>query len=107
MREVCITHQTPLCTVKPESDCVFGTEADVWGDTEAGRFINAFYNVLEREPGKPPTPTKINKELGKDTNPRYNSPLNVLNGRMSVLRRRLLVENGFTQEEKFGRWRKQ
>lgn len=74
--------------------------------TEESRFTDAFYRVLQREPSKPPSPTQINRELGKDTNPRYRSPMNVLNGRMSVLRRRLLVENGFVQDEKFGRWRK-
>lgn len=74
--------------------------------TEESRFTDAFYRVLQREPSKPPGPTQINRELGKDTNPRYRSPMNVLNGRMSVLRRRLLVENGFVQDEKFGRWRK-
>lgn len=74
--------------------------------TEESRFTDAFYQVLRREPSKPPSPTQINRELGKDTNPRYRSPMNVLNGRMSVLRRRLLVENGFVQDEKFGRWRK-
>lgn len=82
-------------------------------DTEEGRFTEAFYAVLEREPNKPPSPTQINRELGKDTNPRYRSPMNVLNGRMSVLRRRLLKENGFVQgsqtyraETNFRRWRK-
>lgn len=82
-------------------------------DTEEGRFTTAFYAVLKRDPDKPPSPTQINRELGKDTNPEYRSPMNVLNGRMSVLRRRLLIENGFAQdgttyvgETNFGRWRK-
>lgn len=82
-------------------------------DTEEGRFTDAFYAVLERNPNKPPSPTQINRELGKDTNPKYRSPMNVLNGRMSILRRRLLEENGFVQnvspyvgETNFGRWRK-
>jgi hypothetical protein len=82
-------------------------------DTEEGRFTKAFFAVLERDPSKPPSPTQINRELGKADNPRYHSPMNVLNGRMSVLRRRLLTENGFVQdstiypgETNFGRWRK-
>lgn len=80
--------------------------------TEEGRFTAAFYAVLEREPNKPPSPTQINRELGKDTNPAYRSPMNILNGRMSALRRRLLTENGFVQDDgvlgetNFGRWRK-
>lgn len=73
---------------------------------EEGRFTRAFYSVLKRDPDKPPSPTQINKELGKDVNPLYRSPMNVLNGRMSVLRRRLLEENGFVQDAQFGRWRK-
>lgn len=73
---------------------------------EAERFTAAFYAVLNRDPDRAPSPTQINRELGKDTNPRYRSPMNVLNGRMSTLRRRLLVENGFVQDEKFRRWRK-
>ena len=84
-------------------------------NTEEGRFTAAFYAVLERDPNSPPSPTQINRELGKHENPDYHSPLNVLNGRMSVLRRRLLAENGFVQdpispheqgETNFGRWRK-
>jgi len=81
-------------------------------DTEEGRFTAAFYAVLERDPDKPPSPTQINRELGKHENPDYHSPMNILNGRMSALRRRLLVENGFVQDDNvqgetnFGRWRK-
>lgn len=74
--------------------------------TEEGRFTEAFYAVLKENPNKPPSPTQINRWLGKDTNPNYRSPMNVLNGRMSGLRRRLLLENGFKKDEKFGRWRK-
>ena len=83
--------------------------------TEKDRFTEAFYAVLERDPNSPPSPTQINRELGKHENPDYRSPMNVLNGRMSALRRRLLTENGFVQdpispheqgETNFGRWRK-
>lgn len=76
--------------------------------TEASRFTEAFYAVLERNPNKAPGPTAINRELGKEHTSR--TPLNTLNGRMSKIRRRLLLENGFVQEgpapTKFGRWRK-
>lgn len=82
---------------------------------EEERFTAAFYAVLARDPNTPPGPTAINRELGKDENPKYRSPLNVLNGRMSVLRRRLLAEAGFVQdpvppslyeETNYGRWRR-
>lgn len=81
--------------------------------SEASRFTDAFYAVLERDPDKPPGPTAINRELGKEHTSR--TPLNVLNGRMSTLRRQLLLDNGFVQDEpsspfegqaNFGRWRK-
>lgn len=82
--------------------------------SEASRFEAAFYAVLERNPNKPPGPTAINRELGKEHNSR--TPLNVLNGRMSQLRRQLLIKNGFVQDPtspfgyegqaNFGRWRK-
>lgn len=72
--------------------------------TEESRFTAAFYRVLARNPDKPPSPTDINRELGKAGG---RTPLNVLNGRMSVIRRRLLAENGFEQlGDHFGRWTK-
>lgn len=77
-----------------------------WANTEEGQFTRAFHAVLNRNPDKPPSPTQLNRELGRDTNPNYHAPMNVLNGRMSVLRRRLLLENGFIQDEKWARWRK-
>lgn len=72
--------------------------------TEEDRFTAAFYAVLNRDPDTPPGPTKINRELGRENNPRYHSPLNVLNGRMSALRRRLLLENGFVKDEQGWKW---
>lgn len=72
--------------------------------TEASRFTEAFYAVLERNPNKAPGPTAINRELGKEHSSR--TPLNTLNGRMSKVRKELLIKNGFTQEAKWGRWRK-
>lgn len=65
---------------------------------EAKRFTWAFNECLHRNPSKAPTPTAINLLL--ETPP----PLNILRGRQSVLRRRLLIEAGFTQEAKWGRW---
>lgn len=72
--------------------------------TEKSRFTDAFYAVLKRNPDKAPGPTAINRELGKEHNSR--TPLNTLNGRMSALRKELLIENGFTQEKKWARWTK-
>ena len=66
--------------------------------TEEQRFTEAFNKVLERDPSTPPGPTAINVELSKAP------PLNILNGRMNTLRRRLLKEAGFVQDEKWGRW---
>lgn len=66
--------------------------------TEETRFIEAFNRVLARDPDTPPGPTAINVELGKPP------PLNILNGRMNTLRRKLLEEAGFTQDAKWGRW---
>ena len=65
---------------------------------EEDRFTKAFHEVLWAHPGKPPGPTAINRMLGKPP------PHNILNGRMSTLRRKLLLENGFTQEKKWMRW---
>lgn len=73
--------------------------------TEATRFTDAFYTVLRRNPNQAPGPTAINRELGKEVTAR--TPLNVLNGRMSALRKKLLKENGFVQDEKWGRWMKE
>ena len=71
---------------------------------EEVRFRDAFYAVLKRDPDTAPGPTAINLELGKTKD--GATPLNVLNGRMNALRKRLLVEAGFTQPEKWARWRK-
>lgn len=65
---------------------------------EAARFKWAFEECLRQEPDKAPSPTRINILLGKQP------PLNMLTGRKSVLRRQLLVEAGFVQEVKWGRW---
>jgi len=65
---------------------------------EEARFTWAFDECLRREPNKAPSPTAINLLLEKPP------PLNVLTGRKSVLRTRLLREAGFVQENKWGRW---
>ena len=71
---------------------------------EEDRFRAAFYAVLSKDPDTPPGPTAINLHLGKRRG--GPTPLNVLNGRMNTFRKRLLVEAGFTQPEKWARWRK-
>jgi hypothetical protein len=65
---------------------------------EEARFTWAFNECLRRNPNKAPSPTDLNLLLGKPP------PLNMLTGRKSVLRRRLLMEAGFVQEAKWGRW---
>lgn len=65
---------------------------------EEARFTWAFEECLRRNPDRAPTPTDLNLLL--DNPP----PLNMLRGRQSVLRRKLLVEAGFVQEAKWGRW---
>lgn len=65
---------------------------------EEARFEWAFKECLRRNPDKAPSPTDINLLL--ESRP----PLNVLRGRQSTLRRRLLEEAGFVQDAKFGRW---
>lgn len=65
---------------------------------EEARFEWAFNECLRRDPKTAPSPTAINILLEKPP------PLNVLPGRKSVLRRRLLIEAGFVQERKWGRW---
>lgn len=67
---------------------------------EAARFRWAFDQCLRQDPDKAPSPTRINILLEKPP------PLNVLTGRKSVLRRQLLIEAGFVQEAKFGRWKR-
>lgn len=68
---------------------------------EEQRFREAFFAVLKQDPNTPPGPTAINKELGR-TGPR----LNTINGRLNAVRKQLLVEAGFTQDEKWARWRR-
>lgn len=65
---------------------------------EEARFTWAFNECLRQNPDKAPSPTAINVLL---ENP---PPLNILRGRQSVLRRRLLIEAGFVQDEKWKRW---
>lgn len=65
---------------------------------EEARFKWAFEECLRRDPNKAPGPTAINTLLGK------RPPLNMLRGRQSVLRRQLLEEAGFVQNEKWRRW---
>lgn len=67
---------------------------------EEKRFTWAFNECLRQNPDKAPSPTAINILLEKPP------PLNVLTGRKSVLRRRLLVEAGFVQAGKWSRWRR-
>lgn len=69
---------------------------------EAARFVAAFNRVLEADPEVAPGPTALNRELGKPGTPR--TPLNILNGRMVTLRRRLLTEAGFVQDHHGERW---
>lgn len=65
---------------------------------EEARFRWAFQECLRVRPDKAPSPTDLNILLEKPP------PLNILAGRLSKLRRQLLVENGFTQAETGGRW---
>jgi len=65
---------------------------------EEARFRWAFNECLRQDPDNAPTPSAINVLLEKPP------PLNVLTGRKSVLRRRLLEEAGFVQDAKFSRW---
>lgn len=69
---------------------------------EESRFTDAFYAVLVKNPNKAPGPTAINLELGRKRSDR--TPLNTLNGRMSKVRRQLLLDSGFVQKAKWGRW---
>lgn len=65
---------------------------------EAARFTWAFNEALRRDPDTAPSPTVLNILLEKPP------PLNILTGRLSVLRRQLLIEAGFVQNKKWGRW---
>lgn len=65
---------------------------------EEARFRWAFEESLRRDPGRAPSPTAINILLEK------RPPLNILSGRLSKLRRELLLNAGFIQDDKFGRW---
>lgn len=67
---------------------------------EEARFKWAFYECLRLRPDKAPTPTDINRLRERPP------PLNQLAGRESTLRRKLLVANGFRQDDKWGRWKK-
>ncbi len=67
---------------------------------EEARFTWAFQESLRMRPDKAPSPTDINILLEKPP------PLNILASRLSKLRRQLLVEHGFTQSAKRGRWTK-
>lgn len=65
---------------------------------EEARFTWAFNECLRQNPDKAPTPTAINILLEKPP------PLNMLTGRKSVIRTRLLQEAGFVQDGKWGKW---
>lgn len=65
---------------------------------EEARFIWAFDECLRRNPGWAPTPTAINILLEK------RPPYNILPSRLSKLRRTLLLDAGFTQDNRGGRW---
>jgi hypothetical protein len=65
---------------------------------EEARFTWAFNECLREHPNTAPSPTRINILLEKPP------PLNMLTGRKSVLRRKLLEEAGFVQDAKWGRW---
>ena len=65
---------------------------------EEARFIWAFDECLRRDPGRAPTPTAINILLEK------RPPYNLLPSRLSELRRTLLLNAGFTQDNRGGRW---
>ena len=65
---------------------------------EEARFTWAFDECLRRDPGRAPAPTAINILLEK------RPPYNILPGRLSKLRRTLLLDAGFIQDDKFGRW---
>lgn len=65
---------------------------------EETRFTWAFDECLRRDPNRAPSPTAINILLEK------RPPYNLLPGRLSQLRRTLLLNAGFTQDGKFGRW---
>lgn len=65
---------------------------------EEARFTWAFNECLRRNPDRAPTPTAINILLEK------RPPYNLLTGRLSTLRRQLLLDAGFTQDGKWGRW---
>lgn len=68
---------------------------------EEARFRWAFAECLRLRPNKAPSPTDLNILLEKPP------PLNILSGRLSRLRRELLVSSGFIQDAKFGRWRRE
>jgi hypothetical protein len=70
--------------------------------TEESRFREAFAAELAAHPDTAPGPTALNLRLGKTRTSR--TPLNTLNGRMNRLRKELMLEAGFTQVEKWGRW---
>lgn len=60
---------------------------------ERARFVWAFEECLRRDPDRAPSPTQINMLL------EHPPPLNILAGRLSVIRRELLREHGFVKDE--------
>ncbi len=68
---------------------------------EETRFTEAFYAVLRGDPDKAPSPTAINRQMGRKWE---RTKMNALNGRSSVLRRTLLEKEGFVQDHRGGRW---
>lgn len=67
---------------------------------EQARFVWAFEECLRQDPNKAPSPTDLNTVLEN------RPPLNILAGRLSKLRRTLLIKHGFTQTAKFNPWYK-
>lgn len=66
----------------------------------ADEFEAAFYRILERNPHDPPSPTQLKRELGMT-----GGRMNVINGKQTAIRTRLLLENNFVKSDS-GRWEK-
>jgi len=63
------------------------------------QFIAAYFYLLEAEPRKAPTPTRLNIWMGRKA-------LSTLDGRYTRWRNFLLLETGFMRDPRSQRWKR-
>ena len=63
------------------------------------KFIAAYFGLLEGSPSRAPTPTQLNRRMGR-------KPIASLDGRDTRWRTFLLLETGFVRDPRSKRWKR-